>query len=203
MSQHATLLHVDHAHGVDPRLRHQQPSRFFVIREADRQHPAIPLQPRDANRDLGFHRRSLGVDYRDGIVVGVRDEHAPGRGQDPRRTAAPMHILPERQTCADEGLHFRRRGSRNIDHAHRVGFADVRVAQAGDFDRSPDGSPLGSGGGFGAGKSEGRKGQPRGARLLHIGAGDRLIFKHAQVGDVEFAPVGGKRHGEGQAPDFY
>ena len=83
----------------------------------------------------------------------------------PAAARIPEGLLPpwtdgtERQTRPDEALHFGRRRSRNIHDTHRVGFAQVRVAQARDFDRSPFRGTLRPGGGVGAREAEGGKRQ--------------------------------------------
>src|ERR1035437_9768662 len=73
---------------------------------------------------------------------------------------------------------------------------------AGEWERPPKVAARGAGHGCGCGESEGRKAHPRGVRLLHIGARHGLVLKHAEVGNVKFAPVGGKRQGEGQPPNL-
>ena len=81
MPDDAALAHVDHAHGVDARLRHQQPAGGFVIGQADGDHAAQPVEAGNANRDLRLDAVGGRVEDGDGIVVRVRNEHAASRGE--------------------------------------------------------------------------------------------------------------------------
>ena len=203
MADDPILPRVDHANGVDSSLGHEQPAGLLVERHADRQDAAQRLQSRNADGNFGLDGVGLGVDDGDGIVGGVGDEDAAGQGDDSGRTAAAIALLPERNARADERLDFGRRGIGHVHHAQGARFRGVGVAQSGDLDGALRGLAPGAGECFGAGESECREGQPGGASLFGVGAGDGLVLEHAEIGDVEFPPVGGERNGKGEAAHPY
>ncbi len=170
--------------------------------EADGEDAAVALEGGNADGDLGFDGVGLGVDDGDGIVVGIRDEDFVGRDENAGGTAAAVDGGAEGESGADEALDLGGGGRGDIDDADGVRLADVGIAEGGDFDGALFGRAFDAGGGFGTGKTEGGEGEAGGARQFGIGAGDGLVFEHAEVGDVEFTAGGGKSHGEGETADF-
>ena len=169
-----------------------------MVCHPDRQHAAQRFQAWNADRNLGFHTVGRGVDHGDGIVIGIGDEDLPGRGHDARRAASAVAVFPEGNSRANEGFHLGRGGSGNVHHAHRIRLEHIRIAQAGDHYRAACGLALDARGGLRAGESEGWERQASSPRLSRIGSGDGPVFEHAEVSDVELAPVGRKRQRKGQ-----
>ncbi len=203
MPVHPARGDIDHADRIDPRLRHQQAPGLLVPGQPDRQHAPISLESGDANRNVRFHRIIFCIDYRDCVVVGIGDENMVAGGKNSGGTASPVDIRAERQPRPHEALDLRCRWRRYVNHADRIRFANVRVAEPGNFDRAALGGPFNPVSGFRTRESKGREHQARAARLFGIGSGKHLIFEHPEVCDVELPSSGRPGHGKGKPSDFY
>ena len=118
----------------------------------------------------------------------------------PRRTAAAVHF--RRRTAGRCGRRspLGRRGRRDIDHRHRIRLAHVGIAQARDRHAAAAGGALAPLTASALGKPKAGKANPGVALLLRRSApGNRLIFEHPDVRDVQLPAVRRKRDRERQA----
>jgi len=87
MSQDVPGACIDHRHRIDARFGGQQPASTGIVRQSHRQHSAKILQAVNANRDLRGDLIGGRIDFRDGIIFGIRNKYSIFRGNSSQKTA--------------------------------------------------------------------------------------------------------------------
>src|SRR5262249_38628386 len=116
------------------------------------------------------------------------------------RAAASVDAIAERKAGTDEAFNLRLSRLFQVDDRHRIRLPHIGVAQAWDLCGAFGRFAFGAVNSFVRRKSERGEGKTGLARVNFIGARNRFVLEHADVGDVRAAPVRRQRERERQAP---